>query len=459
MTLLTGWPTITDDTGNGTSGTIINNTNVWDVIKAAIEAVVHSATNPTLTPANIIDEVVTARGNEANLNARISGVIDADGNLVTQASLVAAADYQAALTARNLALNAYLNRWTNGGALAPDDFTLTGASATIARTGSGMADTFTFGTGKYAAKITRAGTDAKLTQTVVGSSDWTSYEKMEGQKVAVLVNVKTSVASHCRIVVSDGATETNSSYHTGGGTAEVLTALHTISSSATKLEFRVEVNNSNGDAYCGGFMFFVTKVLPTAWVNGALDYANAEYPGLVSIGAQDFEGIKNFKAHPTFEPGTQTTNTAKVAGRLDSKIVINTGSSTGGAVDLYSYTVKGGTLSVDGQVVSMFLRFNVAATGGTKRIDALWGANSITVFSSALGSSAENGWIVMHVIRLSATTQMQIVDCNGTVGTLQTTAYAACSETLANDIILLFRAPTAAANNDLVAGPGWVNVS
>lgn len=71
----------TDDPGDNSSGTKLKRTwfQTW---LDAINALIHSATNPTVTPEDIIDEVVTARGNLASLEDRIVGVIDVDGNFV-----------------------------------------------------------------------------------------------------------------------------------------------------------------------------------------------------------------------------------------------------------------------------------------------------------------------------------------------------------------------------------------
>ena len=84
MTLLTGWPTLTDDSGDGTSGTVLDKT-VFDTIKAQIEDHVHTTNNTTVKPKAITDEVVTARGNRTSLEDRLDGVIDADGDLITPA--------------------------------------------------------------------------------------------------------------------------------------------------------------------------------------------------------------------------------------------------------------------------------------------------------------------------------------------------------------------------------------
>lgn len=74
------WPTITDDTGDGVSGTILGQT-VTDAIRDAINGLVHSSTNPGVTPEDAIDEVVAARGSKADLNTRLSISLTAAGLL------------------------------------------------------------------------------------------------------------------------------------------------------------------------------------------------------------------------------------------------------------------------------------------------------------------------------------------------------------------------------------------
>lgn len=90
----------TDDTGDGVSGTIWN--RAYEIAyKAAIDALIHSATNPTITPKDIIDEVKTARGNLASLNARIGTVITADGELNPVYGVVEFSPFAATVTAGN----------------------------------------------------------------------------------------------------------------------------------------------------------------------------------------------------------------------------------------------------------------------------------------------------------------------------------------------------------------------
>ena len=180
-----------------------------------------------------------------------------------------------------------------------------------------MADTFNFGSGKYAAKITRAGTDAKLTQTIIAGADFANYSRLKGRKLGVLVLGKTAIASHLRIVVDDGVTQTASTYHTGGNTAEALTALHTLSTSATKLEVRVEVNSSNGDAYVGGFQFVLSDVAPSDWqYRNNIPVATGTLAGILSAAAQVIGGVKSFLSNPLYYPGSQSTQTAQINGTV-----------------------------------------------------------------------------------------------------------------------------------------------
>lgn len=304
MTLLTTWPTVTNDTGTKTDGTLFNQA-LTDAMKSAIEAVVHSTTNPTITPEDIIDEVKNARGSLSTLDARLDVSLNEDGTLKSQAGTATNADLQAATGARNVSKNSNLCSWSAGAAAAPDNHTLTGAGATIARTGAGEADTFTFGAGCYSLKITRAGTDAKLTQAVIAAADMAAAAHYKGNKVGVIVYAKTSIASHARLIVDDGVTTSNSGFHTGGGAEEKLTVTHTISASATKLDVYVEVVTSNGAAYFSGYTIVFADLAPDDWkpLSGT-DDASATVAGIVNLVAQTFAGAKTFNALTTFSAGT-----------------------------------------------------------------------------------------------------------------------------------------------------------
>ena len=77
---LTGWPASTDDAGSGQTGTILNEA-FFDAMEAALQAYIVSGANPTITPEDIIDEVVTARGSKVSLDARLDIALNEDGTL------------------------------------------------------------------------------------------------------------------------------------------------------------------------------------------------------------------------------------------------------------------------------------------------------------------------------------------------------------------------------------------
>lgn len=80
MAELDNWPTTDDDSGSKTDGTVVNK-DLFDAIKASVEDQVDSATNPTIKPKDITDEVVAARGTADTLTDRLDVALDADGSL------------------------------------------------------------------------------------------------------------------------------------------------------------------------------------------------------------------------------------------------------------------------------------------------------------------------------------------------------------------------------------------
>lgn len=99
MTLATR-PSMTDDTGTFDNGTVCNEALI-DSTFDAVDDQCHSTTNTTTKPKAITDEVITARGNKANLNARLIVGIDADGVITgATAEVIAARGSTGSLSAR-----------------------------------------------------------------------------------------------------------------------------------------------------------------------------------------------------------------------------------------------------------------------------------------------------------------------------------------------------------------------
>lgn len=257
------WPTVVDDDGTGQTGTPLDVTAIT-AIRDTIDSLTHTSSNSTITPGNIIDEVVTARGNKASLTARLDGVIDADGALITPASVVSASQLQAQSgSAINLVKNSTFFIWDRGLALAPAYWTL--ATGTIAISGTGQADTTRY-VGKYCAKLTWSSGTATLTQIVLDATDFANLDhyKVETKIFGFGCWIKASIASHARLSLNDGNTTTETSYHTGAGGWEWISGTHTFSSAATTLTIACQVASS-GSAYFSGLVVNSADVAPPLW--------------------------------------------------------------------------------------------------------------------------------------------------------------------------------------------------
>jgi hypothetical protein len=132
-----------------------------------------------------------------------------------------------AVVGEDYVLNGDMEDWTNGGSAAPDNWVLSGASATVARNQ-------TFGEyhgGESAAALTRAGADAALTQQLQLGENALAW--WQGRRVTLTAWVRATVAARARIVLDDGTGTTASSAHSGGSGWEQLTVSRTLSASAT----------------------------------------------------------------------------------------------------------------------------------------------------------------------------------------------------------------------------------
>lgn len=137
----------------------------------------------------------------------------------------------------NLLDNEDFARWQNGTALAPDSWTLSGSGATIAR-GS------TFPSyGAYTAQVTRVTNDATLYQDLPYGLAKQLIDDLAA--VAVEVRCTATVASRVRVGINDGNDTTWSSYHSGDGEPEDLTATRTLTAAASRV--RVSLSVDTGD--------------------------------------------------------------------------------------------------------------------------------------------------------------------------------------------------------------------
>lgn len=254
---------MTDDSGTFVDGTAVNKAFI-DQLYDQQDDQNHSTTNPTVKPKAITDEVVTARGNKASLNARIAGVIDADGALIAGADSVSEAR-AAELPQTNCVLNDTLIIWAAGDSAAPTGWTLAGTGAACARAGTGLADTKRK-VGDFCAKLTFGTTTLTLEQDVLPTAAFSRVDHLKGEPVGFGAWVWADAATQSRLYVTDGVTTTYSSYHTGDGTWQFLTVEHTLSGSATKLTVGIAVGSGAANpAYLSGPTLIFSDIAPANW--------------------------------------------------------------------------------------------------------------------------------------------------------------------------------------------------
>ena len=148
----------------------------------------------------------------------------------------------------NLLHNEDFEFWQDGAASAPDSWTLAGASATVARSATGIRS-------PYGATVTRAGTDATLYQDI--PSALVQYLTRAVDAPLPLVSfgawVACATASIARVGVYNGSTTAWSSYHTGSGVLQFLQSTYqtTATDTALRLVFSVDTTNGAGTIHAG----------------------------------------------------------------------------------------------------------------------------------------------------------------------------------------------------------------
>jgi hypothetical protein len=249
-------PQYVDDSGTGRDGSVID-AAFLDAWRDAINIQTASATNPTVKPADTIDEVVAARGTQASVDARLDVSLNEDGTLKAQSGYATITQLLGGIGGVNLVQNDDFLVWPAGDAAAPDGYTLGGGGAAVARVGTGLGDT-TRKVGDFAAKVTRAAIDATLTRTVLGTAAFTRADFLKGRYAAGGAWVYCATANAARVAVYDGVGFAYSAYHTGGGTWEWLPVTRLINLAATRLDIIPQVNNAiAGNAVFSGLSLVI----------------------------------------------------------------------------------------------------------------------------------------------------------------------------------------------------------
>lgn len=143
--------------------------------------------------------------------------------------------------------NRYFQKYSSynsSGVLVPDFWTLTGASATMARDATHVRRGL-----PSSLKITRSGTDCYIAQTPGLLENGVTTEDLKADTVTAVFWAWSSVASQVRVTIYDGVTTTNGAFHTGGSGWEELTCSVAIGSAATTVEARLNVITDNADVW------------------------------------------------------------------------------------------------------------------------------------------------------------------------------------------------------------------
>lgn len=248
-------PVVVDDDSTGQTGTV-GDVAWYSAFRGAIDDKISSVANPTQSPAETSDEVVTARGSKSSLDARLSVSLSATGALIPDSTVLSIATMRNLLGAKNWVNNGDFSIWHAGDTSAPTCWTLAGSGAAIVRCGSGFTESAAPADtnrkdNMFCPKVTYGSAEATLTQTLLSVASFSRADKLKSRMIGFGAWVKSATANIARIRVYDGVLTTNTTYHTGGGSWEYLGSVHTISASGTTLTLAGVVGNT-GSAYFSG---------------------------------------------------------------------------------------------------------------------------------------------------------------------------------------------------------------
>lgn len=159
-----------------------------------------------------------------------------------------------------LSRNRYFDLWNSydsDGNLQPDFWTLSGSGASMSRS------TTQRWKNKYTLSVTRSGSDATAAQSVGLLETGVDDDTLRGEDVTAVLIGHSGTASSLRVEVDDGDTQSQSSYHTGGGSFEELSIKHTVSDDATKLDLNILLEQDE-TAYIGECYLMFTSSLSDA---------------------------------------------------------------------------------------------------------------------------------------------------------------------------------------------------
>lgn len=193
---------------------------------------------------------------------------------------------------------------SSAGVLQPDRWTLAGSGGTFARS--------TTSRRRFSLSVTRSGTTTTVEQTVQAVTGSPNDTSLRGQVVTGVIVAQTTVASQTRVRVTsekaDGTvlSTTNSSYHTGGGSWEELTAAHTVDTAADIV--RISIRNEADGAQLLDEAYLTDGSVDESerrdnynveWMTGEWTQTPLMWRGPVDLTGQIV--VKSRRPYPTFD--------------------------------------------------------------------------------------------------------------------------------------------------------------
>ena len=181
----------------------------------------------------------------------------------------------------NLINNGGMEQWAGGPAVAPDDWTLFGNGASVARVTDRKQ-------GDYAAALTYGSSDAYLKQSA------SELAGLKSHTVKAWAWVKCSTPNAARLRIRDGIGSSVSAFHSGSGLWEFLDLTHEVASSATELSIELHME-AGGTAYFDATVLVDYDDITGFYPSGKDLSGELSTSGLASLSAdQIFTGANTF---------------------------------------------------------------------------------------------------------------------------------------------------------------------
>lgn len=192
---------------------------------------------------------------------------------------------QASLAGVNVAPDGTFKLWPAGDSAAPHFWTLAGTGATVARIGTGLADT-NRKVGDFAAKVTSGGlAAATFDMTLIASgTEATRASYLRGQAVSVGAWVHTATAAAVRLSLNDAVGSGFSAFHGGGSVWSWLTATRVLDASANGLGVRLDVAAGTIAARISGVCVVIGAVPPAYYQPFAPQWMSYNLPARIPTG-------------------------------------------------------------------------------------------------------------------------------------------------------------------------------